>query len=221
MKNKNKIKNPIILVHGFADTAWTPWWGDLKDYLKEYDPGVEIYQLDFGKKIKSSVFNTEKSIFGTAVGSVKDYAEELKEFIEELGKKDLNIIGHSMGGITSRWFIEELNGGRYVKSLITLGSPHQGTKLAYFGAFTQGARDLEPESELLQTLNSNKLDNNISYTALWGGNDFIYFNKEKAKMPKKLVEASDNARNIYAGDFDHAELLSKKEVLDKYIDFLI
>lgn len=220
MKNK-KIKNPIVLVHGFADTTWTPWWDDLKKYLKEYDSDVEIHQLDFGVKIKNPFFNEEGSLFGTAVGSVKDYAEELKEFVKKLDKQNLNIIGHSMGGIVSRWFIEELGGGKYVNSLITLGSPHQGTKLAYFGVFTKGARDLEPESELLQKLNSNKLNKNISYTALWGGNDFIYFDKENAKLPKNLLKTSDNARNIYAGNYNHEELLNKRKVLDKYVNFLI
>jgi pimeloyl-ACP methyl ester carboxylesterase len=39
----------------------------------------------------------------------------------------LILIGHSMGGLVSRYFLECLGGWEYVRTLITLGTPHRGS----------------------------------------------------------------------------------------------
>jgi pimeloyl-ACP methyl ester carboxylesterase len=39
----------------------------------------------------------------------------------------LVLIGHSMGGLVSRYFLECLDGWRQTRALITLGTPHQGS----------------------------------------------------------------------------------------------
>lgn len=39
----------------------------------------------------------------------------------------LVLIGHSMGGLVSRWFLECLDGWRDTRTLITLGTPHRGS----------------------------------------------------------------------------------------------
>jgi pimeloyl-ACP methyl ester carboxylesterase len=39
----------------------------------------------------------------------------------------LVLIGHSMGGLVSRWFLECLEGWRDTRTLITLGTPHRGS----------------------------------------------------------------------------------------------
>ncbi|MDP3684830.1 MAG: hypothetical protein Q8S01_12955, partial [Ignavibacteria bacterium] len=83
----------------------------------------------------------------------------------------VDIIGHSMGGLVARSMIEKYNGAQFVNKLITLGTPHLGSPLAairgwlgsiikttnpkYFtlyNYFTQGFRDLEPNSLLIQNL---------------------------------------------------------------------
>lgn len=47
----------------------------------------------------------------------------------EFGAADakLVLIGHSMGGLISRWFIECLGGWKDTRALITLGTPHRGS----------------------------------------------------------------------------------------------
>lgn len=42
------------------------------------------------------------------------------------GKAKLVLIGHSMGGLISRWFVECLGGWQHTRALITLGTPHRG-----------------------------------------------------------------------------------------------
>jgi len=43
----------------------------------------------------------------------------------------VTIIGHSLGGLLARAFMEDYNGNRLAKRLITIGTPHRGAPLAY------------------------------------------------------------------------------------------
>ena len=47
----------------------------------------------------------------------------------ESGNADakLVLIGHSMGGLISRWFVECLGGWQHTRALLTLGTPHRGS----------------------------------------------------------------------------------------------
>ncbi len=64
-------------------------------------------------------------------------AKKLKELIDErlwiwrnhTGLKEAKVIliGHSMGGIISRYYLEALEGWRNCKALITFGTPHRGS----------------------------------------------------------------------------------------------
>jgi pimeloyl-ACP methyl ester carboxylesterase len=40
--------------------------------------------------------------------------------------RPLTIVGHSMGGIVSRHYIEQLGGSRVIRNLVTVGTPHEG-----------------------------------------------------------------------------------------------
>lgn len=53
----------------------------------------------------------------------------LRQWKEDSGHRDakLVLIGHSMGGLISRWFIECLGGWQHTRVLITLGTPHRGS----------------------------------------------------------------------------------------------
>lgn len=44
----------------------------------------------------------------------------------EGGDRRVHLIGHSMGGLVSRWFVERLGGARSVQTLTTVGTPHFG-----------------------------------------------------------------------------------------------
>jgi pimeloyl-ACP methyl ester carboxylesterase len=53
----------------------------------------------------------------------------LKRWREKSGNPDakLILVGHSMGGLISRWFIECLEGWKDTRALITFGTPHRGS----------------------------------------------------------------------------------------------
>ena len=137
---------------------------------------------------------------------------------EENSKVD--IIAHSMGGLDARWFIEKLDGDRFVDDLITLGTPHQGSYVAYLAYFTPGGKDLIPDSDFLKLLNDGQLAQGVEYTAVWSDSDEFIVPKESAKIPSLELNSVEKARNIFAGRYEHVQLVTSKKVLEQYMGYL-
>lgn len=83
----------------------------------------------------------------------------------------VDIVGYSAGGVIARmWASQNPSQARRV---ITLGSPHHGTKLAALGALlTQGAcsvacQQLVPGSDLLDALNEDETPAGPQWLTLW------------------------------------------------------
>ncbi|MEO1172405.1 MAG: hypothetical protein AAFX94_10175, partial [Myxococcota bacterium] len=82
-------------------------------------------------------------------------------------------IGHSQGGIILRRLTA---GDSPLEKLITLGSPHQGTRMAYFG-YGPNARQLRPGSTLLEDL-----PDAVPTVSVWSDLDQIIVPAESAKL---------------------------------------
>jgi triacylglycerol esterase/lipase EstA (alpha/beta hydrolase family) len=62
------------------------------------------------------------------------------------------LVGHSMGGLVARAYLQR-HGESRVAGLVTLGTPHQGSRLAHIG-YGENARQMRPGSPWLQALAS-------------------------------------------------------------------
>ncbi|MFN3562046.1 MAG: esterase/lipase family protein [Chloroherpetonaceae bacterium] len=85
--------------------------------------------------------------------SIATLAKELRQFVQQhLAEDDaFSIVAFSMGGLISRYYLQCLNGISRTQTLITLGTPHNGSALAFFRS-GEGFRDLRQGSLLLRTL---------------------------------------------------------------------
>jgi triacylglycerol lipase len=94
--------------------------------------------------------------YGLLTRDVRGAAEELAVAIDRLtaesGYERIHVIGHSLGGLIARYYVQRLGGDQRVHSLITLGTPHSGTLLARAGQALPLVRQLAPGSELLNEL---------------------------------------------------------------------
>ena len=64
--------------------------------------------------------------------TIEENAKGLKKRLEAVGLganhgKELHIVAHSMGGLISRWFIEQEGGNEVVQHLVMLGTPNGGS----------------------------------------------------------------------------------------------
>ena len=113
-----KTKPTFIFVHGllgFSEMGFPPlfveYFRDLKNSLT--DISTNIY------------FPTLPPTSGISVR-----AEILSQFIEKIDAYNICLIGHSMGGLDSRFYASHLDKKHRIKQIITIATPHHGTPLA-------------------------------------------------------------------------------------------
>jgi pimeloyl-ACP methyl ester carboxylesterase len=84
-------------------------------------------------------------------------ARRLARYVERVrlatGHDQVDIIGHSLGGLVARYYVALEGGTEAVRNLITIGSPHSGTHTSKFG-FGPVSRQMRPGSPTLTRLAS-------------------------------------------------------------------
>ncbi len=118
-------KYPIVLAHGMFASAEILgvvdyWWG------------IPSELRDNG----ASVYITSVNGMDTTVNKAVSFKTQFLQILAVTGKAKANIIGHSHGGIYTRYAITNLGLGAKVASLTTLCSPHKGSALG--DLFAQG-----------------------------------------------------------------------------------
>ena len=120
MPDSNVESPPIVLVHGLCGISRL--LGNRRP-TKEYFPGVRSHLESLGHEVLMPRISPTAAITTRAV--------ELKNAIlERFGKRPVHLIGHSLGGLDSRYMISKLGMEEQVLSLTTVGTPHRGTTFA-------------------------------------------------------------------------------------------
>ncbi|MFW6217728.1 MAG: esterase/lipase family protein [Verrucomicrobiota bacterium] len=85
-----------------------------------------------------------------------DLARKLKAYIDRRLGPDgrFALIGHSMGGIVTRYYLQKLDGAARVTRYFTISGPHHGTLAAHIWP-GKAARDMRFGSGLLDELNAD------------------------------------------------------------------
>ncbi len=97
-------------------------------------------------------------------------AKRVDELRHRLGVNKINLVGHSMGGIIARNYIQRRGGQDKVERLICLGTPHHGSKLIPFSFMPLG-KLLIPGSEFLTRLNAEPAPATIKVTNIYTSKD--------------------------------------------------
>ena len=115
---------PVILVHGtFADMSDS--WQALSPLL--YDKGYCVFALNYGSYAGSG------SLGIYATGDIAQSAEQLSAFVNQVlgatGASQVDIVGHSQGGMMPRYYLKYLGGAARVHTLVGLAPSNHGTTL--------------------------------------------------------------------------------------------
>jgi triacylglycerol lipase len=94
--------------------------------------------------------------YGMLTHNIPRAAARLGAAIEKLstasGYDRIHVIGHSLGGLIARYYVQRLGGDSSVHTLVTLATPHQGTRLAWAAPLLPLVRQLAPSSAVIQEL---------------------------------------------------------------------
>jgi triacylglycerol lipase len=112
---------PIVLVHGFLGFGEIRLFGRPFRYFR----GVAEAMAETGATVHIVTL--------PAAASVEERARVLAEAVRALPAPRVHLVAHSMGGLDARYAIARLGLADRVASLVTIGTPHQGTPLARLG----------------------------------------------------------------------------------------
>ncbi len=150
------------------------------------------------------------------------FAERLSEAVdralEHAGGNKVDLIGHSMGGLVVRYYMEKLGGAARVNVAVQLGAPNAGTKMAVFGKFLPAIGIFPPaeqftiDSELIAGFQcSGGTPPNM--IALWSDFDSVILPPENARLPEP-------AANRMIPGMGHIAFIYSRRVFDEIMRVL-
>ena len=122
--------DPILLVHGYRGTPGT--WAEMISRFAA--AGRTAVAIDLPGE--DNVVN----------------AAAIRDFIAAQGWTKVDLVGHSMGGLSSRQFVKFVNTSAVVDSYVSLGTPQYGIYAACLLPLRYGGQ-MCPTSSFLRTLN--------------------------------------------------------------------
>ncbi len=125
------------------------------------------------------------------------------------------LVAHSIGGIIARWAIQEEGAGRFVRGLITIGTPHRGTPAAIAGLFvglgvlSSAPYQMVPLSPAIRRLNQAPWPEDVSLLSIVSKRDPLCIH------PFGMVPFADDnqVRCQVMRGLRHTEMLRDPEVL--------
>jgi pimeloyl-ACP methyl ester carboxylesterase len=191
---------PILLVHGMVDNR------SIFTFLRR-----ALRRWGFGRvsTLNYSVFTSD----------VRTAARELGERIEalcaETGYERVHVVGHSMGGVIARYYVQRLGGDQRVHTVVTMGSPHGGTEAARLLP-TRLARQLRPDSDVIAELREPAADCRTRFVAIWSDLDQLVLPPDRARIDHPDLAV----RNVAVSDVGHMSLPVDRHVIREIVTTL-
>jgi len=146
---------------------------------------------------------------------IESLTERLTLKIDELrlaGAGDrVHLVGHSMGGVIARNYLQLRGGGERVDRCVLLAAPNHGSKLAPF-AISRLGEALVPGSAFLNRLNAAPLPHPERITAICSRHDNIVLPWQSARL--------EGVRTIELSGMGHVGILYCPNALDALIEGL-
>lgn len=173
---------PVLLLHGVLCNAGV--WLPIVRHLAACGIGP-VYTLSYGPPL----------------ASIDRFADQASDRIDAIlaatGAKQVIIVGHSMGGLVARACARRHRSER-IRRIITLGTPHHGSVLAYL-FFGVSLTQLRPRSEWLTALGDRRLPSDPPITSIWSWHDSM--------VAPQTSSVLDGARNEALVGIGHNALL--------------
>ena len=133
-------RTPILFVHGWNSSGAT-WTTMVQRFRKDGWRDAELANFSYS----TSRSNAETAaLIATKVDSIK----------LATGAPRVTIVTHSMGALSARYYVRNLNGDGKVDALVSLGGPNHGTTSAYL-CVQVACQEMVPGSAFLGALNAD------------------------------------------------------------------
>ena len=150
---------PILFVHGWNSSGAT--WNTMADRFR-----ADGWPADY---LDQWSYNTAQSNETTA----QQLAQEVERLKDATGSSAVDVVTHSMGGLSSRYYAKNLGGDSNVEDWVSLGGPNHGTTTAN-GCADVSCTEMRPGSTFLNELNAgDETPGSTRYGTWWSPCDEI------------------------------------------------
>jgi triacylglycerol lipase len=190
--------NPILFVHGWSESSSI--WNTM----------ISRFQADgwTSAELNNWSYNTSQSNVTTA----NAISAEVDKILKNTGATQVDLITHSMGGLSSRYYVKNLGGDLKVNDWVSLGGPNHGTDTANF-CISAACTEMRIGSSFLTALNSgDETPGAVSYGTWWSPCDSII-------NPDSSVALS-GASNTQTACLSHSDLYGDATVYGQVRSFV-
>ena len=177
---------PILLVHGLVDNR------SVFTLLRR-----TLRRRGFGQVLTVNYSPFTQDVRAAAAR----LAGLVEKTCEQTGHERVHVVGHSLGGVVARYYVQRMGGDARVHTLCTLGSPHAGTYAAHLLP-SRLVRQLRPGSELMTELAAPAPGCRTRFVAFWSDFDQLIVPKRAAR----LDHADLSVRNVLLRGVGHMSL---------------
>jgi triacylglycerol esterase/lipase EstA (alpha/beta hydrolase family) len=195
------LDTPVLLVHGFGHNR--SGWLVLERRLR-----------------KAGFTSVHTWNYNPLRYDVPKLAEGLRDRVELLraltGSERVHVVGHSLGGVLLRWYVQELGGDAAVGTAVTVASPHEGTALARMARGGTMAQ-LAPDSWLVRRLGEGATSSPVRWIAYYSNLDLLVQPASSAMLRAPALRAT----NVLAKDEGHLSILLSPRVTESIVAQLL
>jgi pimeloyl-ACP methyl ester carboxylesterase len=176
---------PVVLVPGFLAGDRTLW------------PLAQVLRGDGYRTYRSSIRLNARCTL--------EAAAQLERRLESISLRrggPVQVVGHSLGGLIARYYVQRLGGDARVRRVVTLGTPHSGTRIAPLMSAHPIVRQMRPDSEVIAELSLPAPNCRTQYVAFWSEADQVMIPATTARIdhPDLL------AHNVHVAGVGHLAL---------------
>jgi triacylglycerol esterase/lipase EstA (alpha/beta hydrolase family) len=155
---------------------------DLTPVVPDVLPGDDVVVLVHGFLASAGVFRPLRARLEREAGArvatfshapgvgIRRIARQLGELVDRLpAGARITVVGHSLGGVVARWYVQEMGGHARIVRTISLASPFRGIDVPQL---LVGA-DLHGQSELLKRLRANAHVCGVPHTSVVAEDDTV------------------------------------------------
>ena len=190
--------NPILFVHGWSGSA-SNWNTMISRFKADGWTTSELYSWSY---------NTSQSNATTA----QEIKARVDNILATTGATKVDIVTHSMGGLSSRYYSKNLGGSAKIDAWVSLGGPNHGTDSAY-GCFQTSCVEMRPGSTFLNQLNATDETPGTPRYATWWSPCDETINPDEST----ILSGATNTRTACIG---HLILLSDAIVYSQVRDWV-
>jgi hypothetical protein len=139
-----------------------------------------------------------------------DLGAHIERVCAQTGHDRVHVVGHSLGGLIARYHVQRQGGDRRVESLVTLGTPHEGSLLAHVLPAPL-VRQLRPGSPVLRELAEPAPGCRTQVTAIYSDLDQVVLPTRSGRCEHPDLRA----RNLLFRGIGHMSLPRHGGVVDE------